>query len=167
MSPEVLAFSEEAQAELESILQAYPTKQACLLPVLHLVHREFGYISDPIAEAVAGLLEIPFAVAVEVLTFYTLFARRPQAKYVIQVCRGLSCALLGQEELLAYLKNRLKIKEGEMTPDGLFELKTVECLGGCGESPVVRINETYYELQTIDRLESTLKELSKGPKKGA
>ena len=79
----------------------------------------------------------------------------------------MSCALLGQEELLAYLKNRLKIKEGEMTPDGLFELKTVECLGGCGESPIVRINETYYELQTIDRLESTLKELSKGPKKGA
>lgn len=166
MSSEVLALSKEAQVELQSILEAYPTKQSCLLPVLHLVHREFGYISDPVAEAVAGFLEVPFALVGEVLTFYTLFARKPQAKYVIQVCRGLSCALLGQEELVNYIKNRLKIKEGEMTPDGLFELKTVECLGGCGESPVVRINETYYELQTIDRLESTLKELSKEPKKG-
>lgn len=165
MSPEVLSFSKQAQEKIESILKAYPTKQACLLPVLHVVQKEHGYISEDLARAVAGLLELPLARVEEVLTFYTLFSRRPQAKYVIQLCRGLSCALLGQEELLAFLKNRLKVKEGDPTPDNLFEFKTVECLGACGGSPVVRVNDTYYELQTVDRLESILKELSTGTKK--
>jgi NADH-quinone oxidoreductase subunit E len=160
VSPEVLLLSKKTLEEIQLILKAYPTNQACLLPVLYLVQKEQGYISEEFAKAVAGLLGLPFARVEEVLTFYTLFSRRPQAKYVIQVCRGLSCALLGQEELLAFLKNRLRVKEGEITPDGLFEFKAVECLGACGSSPVVRVNDTYYEFQTVDRLESILKELS-------
>ena len=95
-----------------------------------------------------------------VASFYTMYNyRKPAGRYHIQVCRNISCSLLGAEDIIAYLEKRLGIKVGETTPDNMFTLSTVECLGSCGTAPMMQINDDYYENLTTDKLDSILKRL--------
>ncbi len=148
-----------AQAEIEKLFSRYPDKKSVLLPALHIVQRELGYLSPQTKEDVARILEITPAEVEEVATFYTMYEHEPVGKYIVQVCCNLSCCLLGAESLLEHLKKKWNIGVGETTPDKRFTLKTVECLGSCGTAPVVQINDDYYENLTIDELEKVLKGL--------
>jgi len=141
MSPE---FSEQTKKKLQEIIARYPQKRAALLPVLHLAQREFGRISFEEEKAVASLLEIKPIEVREVVTFYSMFMREPVGKYHIQVCSNLSCAILGAENLIDYLKEKLGIGLGETTADQKFTLTTVECLGACEYAPCMMINFDYY-----------------------
>lgn len=159
-----VSFREDVLKEAERIISLYPKKESALLPILHIAQREFGYISDEVENYIAELLQIPLVDVREVVSFYTMFRRKPVGRYHIQVCRNISCSLLGSEGLLDFLKKYLKISEGETTPDGLFTISTVECLGSCGTAPVIQINDVYYENMTREKLEALLDELRRGGK---
>jgi len=153
-------LSEKAQAEIKEIMKRYPVKRSAVLPALWVAQREYGYLSEEAMRSVARLLEINPTQAYEVATFYTMYSLKPTGKFVIQVCRTLSCALCGALEVLAYIQQKLGIKEGETTRDGLFTLKTVECIASCGTAPAIQINEHYYENLTVEKVDRILSELA-------
>jgi NADH-quinone oxidoreductase subunit E len=130
--------------EIEALLPRYPKKEAALIPALHVVQRKFGFIPPEGEKLVAQLLEIKPVRVREVVTFYTMFTRKPLGKYHLQVCSNLSCSLTGGESILKYLKEKLGIKVGETTPDGRFTLSTVECLGACDQGPCLMVNDDLY-----------------------
>lgn len=154
-----MEFSSENKKKFEEILGHYPTKQAALLPTLWLVQEEFGYISEEAMKYVAGLLDLSPAHVYGVTTFYTMFHLKPPGKYSIQVCRTISCALVGSETILEYIKRKLGIDENEATSDGRFSLCTVECLGSCGTGPMMMVNEKYYENLTAEKVDRILEQL--------
>jgi NADH-quinone oxidoreductase subunit F len=127
----------------EAIAAKYERRQAAMLPVLRLVQERFGYISTEAEEWVGRLLDVSPAHVHEVVTFYTLYRRRPAGAYHVQVCRNIACALRGAEGCLASLSERLGIKPGETTPDGKFTLSAVECLCACEVGPVMQVNDRY------------------------
>ncbi len=157
-----ISFRNDVLKEAQRIISLYPRKESSLLPLLHIAQREFGYISDEVEAYIAELLQIPPIHVREVVSFYTMFRKRPLGKYHIQVCRNISCSLLGSDGLIDYLKKQLGIDEGETTSDGLFTLSTVECLGSCGTAPVIQINDVYYENMSREKLERLLEELRRG-----
>ena len=140
-----VAFSDAGRAEFEALLARYPDKGAVILPALHLAQREFGYVSDDAIVYIAGLLGTSPSVIEGVATFYTMYNRKPVGKYHVQICRNLSCSLMGAEALIARVSGKLGIRPGETTADGKFTLSEVECLGSCGTAPVMQVNDDYHE----------------------
>ncbi|HEY7585796.1 MAG TPA: NADH-quinone oxidoreductase subunit NuoE [Candidatus Deferrimicrobiaceae bacterium] len=151
-----VAFSDTARRELEAILSRYPDKEAAILPALHLAQREFGYVSDEAIVYVAGLLGFTPARIEGVATFYTMYNRKPVGKYHVQVCRNISCSLMGAEHLIEHVSKKLGIKPGETTPDGRFTLSKAECLGSCGTAPVMQVNDDYHEELTEEKIDVLL-----------
>ncbi len=153
----------ETKTKIKALLERYPQRQATLLPVLHLVQEDFGYLSDEVEELVAKELDIPRAAVSEVVTFYTMFYREPIGKYHIMACHNLSCTLMGAEKLIQHLEHRLGVKSkaplGETTEDRRFTLTRVECLGACGEAPMMQINDKYHLNLTIEKIDKILEEL--------
>jgi NADH-quinone oxidoreductase subunit E len=152
-------FSPAALQTYQELLRRYPTRQAALLPVLWLAQREFGWLSEETIAYVADLMELPAARVAGVVSFYTMYYRRPMGRYHLQVCRNLSCTLRGAGEITACLERRLGIKAGETTADGLFSLSEVECLASCGTAPMLQCNDEYVEnltpestLELVERL---------------
>jgi len=139
-----IEFSDSAKQELEEILGRYPTRQAALLPALHLLQREFGCVSDEAIAYLSSVMELPKSRVYGVAGFYTMFHNKPAGKYFIQVCANISCAMLGATGLFNYLSEKLGVKEGETTKDGRFTLVKVECLGACGEAPMMQVNDDYH-----------------------
>lgn len=164
MNPETekVQFSEKAQEKIREILTRYPDKRSALLPVLNLAQAEFGYISEDVMVRVAEVLDLTPPKVYEVLTFYTLLNAKPVGRYNIQLCRTLQCALAGSENILGHLQERLGIGVGETTPDGMFTLRTVECLASCGTAPAVQINGAYYENLTREKVDRILDDLKRG-----
>ena len=151
-----ISFSPATLLEFEKLIAAYPQKSAALIPVLHLAKREFKTITPEVMQYVADLLSISPQRVMDVVSFYTLFPRQEEGRYVIQVCATLSCSLMGAESILDYLQKKLNIKTGETTADRRFTLKKVECLGSCGTAPVMQINDDYYENLTLHKLDEIL-----------
>lgn len=141
MSPE---FSEKTKKKIEEIVARYPQKEAAILPILHITQQEFGSISTEEEKLVARILGIKPISVRELVTFYTMLSRESLGKYHIQVCSNLSCSLLGADNFVDYLVEKLGIKPGETTPDKKFTLSTVECLGACERAPCMLINFNYY-----------------------
>jgi NADH-quinone oxidoreductase subunit E len=155
----VTKFSDQSASAIRDILKRYPTKQAALLPVLWVAQAQFGWISEEVMQLVAQTLDISPAHVYGVVTFYTMYQRQPVGKYHLQLCRTLSCAMMGGEALLGHLKEKLKIEEGGTTPDGKFTLSLVECLASCGTAPAMRVNETYHENLTVEKVDQVLEKL--------
>jgi NADH-quinone oxidoreductase subunit E len=150
-----VAFSAAQQAEVRRLQALYPDRRAALLPVLRLAQETFGWISPELEVHVAGLFDLSPAHVHEVVTFYTLFFRQPVGRHVISVCHNLSCSLLGAEDAIAYLQERLGIAPGETTPDGRVTLLRVECLCACEQAPMMQVDEEYVgplTRATIDRV---------------
>ena len=143
----------QACAEL---LTRYPGKRSALLPLLHLVQGEVGYLTPESMGEVAGLLEMRPTDVWETASFYTMYHFRPIGRCHIEVCHNLSCTLLGAESLLDHLKGRLQIREGETTPDGRFTLGRTECLAACDGAPVIQVNGRHYGPLDRTRLEELL-----------
>ncbi|MBI5575888.1 MAG: NADH-quinone oxidoreductase subunit NuoE [Deltaproteobacteria bacterium] len=154
-----VVFSENGRREFEALLARYPDKEAAILPTLHIAQREFGHVSDEAVVYVAGLLGFTPARIEGVATFYTMYNRKPVGKYHVQICRNISCSLLGAEHLIGHLSKKLGVKPGETTPDGKFTLSTAECLGSCGTAPVMQVNDDYHENLTEEKIDALLDRL--------
>jgi len=152
-------LSEAAQTRIKEYFVRYPDKRSALLPALWIAQEEQGYVTEDAMNQIAVLLEITPVQVYETVTFYTMLSLQPQGKYVIQVCRTLSCALVGANAVITHLEQKLGIAVGETTPDGVFSLKKVECLAGCGAGPVMQINDEYYEYLTRDKVDRILDDL--------
>jgi len=120
------------------------------------VQRQEGWISEDAMESVAKLLGISPVKVFSVVSFYTMFYTRPMGRHVIQVCRNLSCSLLGARELIAHIEERIGARVGETTADGRYSLLTVECLGSCGTAPMMQVNDDYHENLTRERVDALL-----------
>ncbi|MCK4224758.1 MAG: NAD(P)H-dependent oxidoreductase subunit E [candidate division Zixibacteria bacterium] len=154
-------LSEAAQKRIAELKDKYPQKRSAILPAMHVVLEEVGFYNRDILKQVSELLGLSEMEVTETLSFYTYFPKQGVGKYHIQVCSNVSCMLLGAEQLVKYLEEKLKIKIGETTSDGLFTLSAVECLGSCGTAPVMQINQTYYENLTKDKVDQIIEELKK------
>jgi len=144
-------FSETALAEYRALLPRYPTRRAALMPTLWLAQREFGWLSLPVQEYVADLMELPLAWVTSVASFYTMYWKEPKGRWHLQVCRNLSCHLRGAADVQRALESRLGIRDGQRTADGRFSLEEVECLASCDTAPVLQVNnETYHERLDVE-----------------
>ena len=156
-----IKFSDEALALCDKLMKRYPEgkQKSAILPILHLAQAEFdGWLSAPVMDYVAGILKIQPIEVYEVASFYSMFNLKPVGKCVIEVCRTGPCWLMGAEDLVKYIEKKLNIKEGQTTADGMFTLKTVECLASCGTAPMMQIGETYHENLTFDKCEKVLED---------
>lgn len=156
-------FSKSVEKEFQDLLARYPSKRSALIPALHLVQRELGYLPDEGIEYVANLIGLSPAQVDEVATFYLLFHRKPVGKNVIWVCQNLSCTLRGAEEVISHIENRLSIKVGGTTADGKFSLFRQECLGSCDTAPMMQVNDDYEENLTLQRVDEILEKLKNKP----
>lgn len=154
-----IVFDDDLEKSIAKVLKKYPDKQAGLLPVLWLCQDRWGWISAGIMEAIAERLELAPAFVEGVVTFYTMYQRTPPGKYLLQVCTTLSCQLCGTSDLADHLKEKLGIGFGETTEDGLFTLLDVQCLGACGEAPVIQVNNVYYSNLSVEKLDQLLDDL--------
>ena len=154
-----MAFSQDIVNKINALTQKYPQgkQKSALIPVLHLI-QETGNNSLSIEQMdeVASLLQILPIEVYEVATFYTMFNLKPVGKYVLEVCQTGPCMLNGSDEIIEYIKQKLNIKNGETTPDGLFTLKTAECLGACGYAPMMQLGKTYKEFLTPQKIDEIL-----------
>ena len=152
-------FNQEELIQIENIKTKYPTTEAAIMPILWLAQNKFGYISDEVIVYLSELLNITPSKIEGVVSFYTMFHRKPVGKYHIQVCTNVSCMLNDGMKIFDYVSKRYNIKNMEVTPDGIFSLEEVECMGACGGSPMIAINENYYENMNLNIVETLLNEL--------
>ena len=156
-----LQFSEKKQVEIQEIIKRYPEgkHKSALLPVLHLAQEEFGgWLDVPVMDYVAEILNITPIEVYEVATFYSMYNMKPVGKYLFEVCHTGPCMLRGSDQIIDYIKNKLGIKVGETTPDGMFTLKTVECLGACGYAPMMQLGKTYREHLTPQKIDAIIEQ---------
>jgi NADH-quinone oxidoreductase subunit E len=160
---EKVVLSPERLAKVQEVIKRYPEGQqkSALLPILHLVQEQFGWISAPAMDMVAELLDLQPVEVYEVTTFYTMFHLKPVGKHVIEYCRTGPCCNMGAEGVYEHLKSKLGIKEKETTSDGVFTLKEVECLAACGWGPCFQIREKFYLHLSNDKVDEIIDELRK------
>jgi NADH-quinone oxidoreductase subunit E len=158
-----VTFSPELITKFDDIVSRYPEgkQKSALLPILHLVQAEFGWVSAPAMDKVADYLKIIDIEVYEVATFYSMYFMRPQGKYVLEVCRTGPCCLVGAEKIMGHIEQTLGVKEGDVTPDGLFSWRGVECLAACGYGPVLQIGPeyTFYENLTNESVDKLIVDL--------
>lgn len=158
-----VVFSAELTAKFDEVVSRYPVgkQKSALLPILHLVQAEYGWTSTPAMDKVAEYLKLEPIEVYEVASFYTMYFLRPQGKYVLEVCRTGPCCLVGAEKIMDHLEQKLGVKEGDVTPDGLFSWRGVECLAACGFGPVLQIGPeyTFYEKLTNESVDQLITDL--------
>ncbi|MBU0506992.1 MAG: NAD(P)H-dependent oxidoreductase subunit E [bacterium] len=154
-------FNEKNLKKCDAILKCYPNKQAALLPVLWLAQKQQGYLPLDAQEYVAQLLDLSPVHVYGVTTFYTMFKTKPVGKYHLQLCRTLSCALVGMENIGHHLKEKYQLEHDSVSKDGRFSLELVECLGSCGSGPALMVNDSLVEHLTIEKLDKLMEKLKK------
>jgi NADH-quinone oxidoreductase subunit E len=159
-APFVLAA--EDQARFEAFLAQYPTKRSAVMPTLWLIQDRHGYVSDAAVTWVSERLEMSEAKVREVLSFYFMYRETPQARYVLQVCHNISCHIMGARSVMAHLEKTLGVRVGETTPDGLFALEGVECLGACGMGPCLQWGKHLYEHLTPEKADAIVEGMRQG-----
>jgi NADH-quinone oxidoreductase subunit E len=152
----------ELRDRMEAIATQFPQRLSALIPVLYLVQQRYGHVTREGMELAAEVLGTTPAYVDSVASFYTMLYRQPVGKYVLQVCKTLPCALVGAEEITAYLQERLGIKPGETTKDQLFTLETVECLAACHVAPLMMVNEVYKVRLDRAKLDTIIDECKHG-----
>jgi NADH-quinone oxidoreductase subunit E len=153
------APSPAALARIEAAIALYPERSAALLPVLEIIQEEAGFVSTDAEGWVAVKLNVRPVRVHEILSFYTMLRRKPAGRHTVEVCRNISCALAGAEDLLHWISDTLGIGPGETTPDGTISLATVECLGHCDHAPCLQIDGVDRGPATREMVEALLKEL--------
>jgi NADH-quinone oxidoreductase subunit E len=140
-----MQFTPENKARFEEALKRYPVARSAILPALHLVQQQEGWITTEGIEYVASLLNLTPAQVHDTATYYTMYRFKPYGRTHIEICTNLSCALAGADALLEGACRKLGVAEGEMTPDGAFTVNRVECLAACGGGPAVQVNGEWLE----------------------
>ena len=154
-------FSEDKLKEVQRLVARYPEgrQKSALLPLLHLAQEESGgWLDAPVMDYVASLLNIEPIEVYEVATFYSMYNLKPVGRYMFEVCQTGPCMLNGSDDIIDYIKQRLGINVGETTSDGMFTLKTVECLGACGYAPMMQMGKFYREHLTKQRVDEIIEE---------
>lgn len=147
-----MKLSDKAEAKIAEVKARYPSQRSAVMAALYIAQEELGYISQDAILWVSEKVGIAPVHVQEVATFYTMFYKKPVAKYHIQLCRTLSCALRGMKDLTQAVHERLTIKPGEISADGNFSYEEVECLGSCGTGPMCQINDRFFENLSVDSL---------------
>jgi len=149
-------FSPELAARFDHLVTIYPLKRSALVPMLLYAQDEVGYISDDVVREIAeriGILELDVR---NVLSYYSLLRRHPVGKYHVQVCTNICCMLRGGNELFEHCKARLGIGHKQTTPDGMFSLEEVECIGACSWAPAVQVNYDFHENLTPEAMDAVI-----------
>ena len=157
-------FSENKLQQVNEIIARYPQgkQKSALLPVLHLAQDEFGgWLDVPVMDYVASLLNIEPIEVYEVATFYSMYNLKPVGRYLFEVCQTGPCMINGSDEIIAHIKDKLNIGVGETTADGMFTLKTVECLGACGYAPMMQLGKIYKEHLTKEKVDQIIEDCRK------
>ncbi|MGN6615799.1 MAG: NADH-quinone oxidoreductase subunit NuoE family protein [Ilyomonas sp.] len=157
----MVKFSDDKLAKVQEIIARYPEgkQKSALLPLLHLAQEEFGnWLSVDTMDYVASLLQLDPIEVYEVATFYSMYNLKPVGKYVFEVCQTGPCMLNGSDNIIEYIQQKLDIKVGETTADGMFTLKTVECLGACGYAPMMQLGKHYREHLTKEKVDAIIEE---------
>ncbi len=152
-------LSEQSKQKIESLKARYPQPQSVVMAALWIWQEEHGWVSEEGMKEVAGLLGIPYHHVYGVVTFYTMYNKKPVGRHKIEVCTNVSCMLRDSDRILKHIQDRLHIKVGETTPDNRFTLVEAECLGACGGAPAVQIGDRYYEQVDTAAVDKFLNEL--------
>jgi len=157
-------LTDKLKHELETkFFPRYPTKLAVLLPALHAVQHEYGWIPQGAMEELAEFLQVSPAEVLDTASFYEEYWLKPKGQYLVQVCRSLACEVCGSKKITEHLQNKLGCELGETTSDGRFTLIELECLGSCGTAPVALVNDVLHENVTTESLDKVLSGLPKDP----
>lgn len=160
----MVKFSDDKIAKVQEIMARYPEgkQKSALLPVLHLAQESFGgWLDVPVMDYVATLLNIEPIEVYEVATFYSMYNLKKVGRYLFEVCQTGPCMINGSDDIIAYIGQTLGIKPGETTADGLFTLKTVECLGACGYAPMMQLGKHFREHLTKEKVDAIIDECRK------
>jgi NADH-quinone oxidoreductase subunit E len=155
-------FSEEAKTQLDNLIKKYPNKKAALLPALWIAQEQYGgYVPAEAMREVAEYLDLSPAEVEGVATFYTMYYKKPVGKYHLEVCHNIACMVVGADQLIEYIGDKLGIEPGETTPDLKFTLSSAECLGACANAPCMMVGPKYYENVTTEKADKILEELAR------
>ena len=160
----MIQFSEKSLSKVQEIIARYPEgkQKSALLPVLHLAQEEFGgWLDVPVMDYVAEILSITPIEVYEVATFYSMYNLKPVGRYVFEVCQTGPCMIMGSDDIIKYIGDKLGIRPGETTADGMFTLKTVECLAACGYAPMMQLGKYYREHLTKEKVDAIINECRK------
>ena len=155
-------FSPELAARFDKLVTLYPVKRSALVPMLLYAQDEVGYVSDEVVAELAQRLDLLELDVRNVLSYYSMLRTRPAGKYNVQVCTNISCMLRGGYELLDHCKHRLGIGHKGVTPDGLFSLEEVECIGACCWAPAVQVNYDFHDNLTPAKMDAVLADYREG-----
>lgn len=158
VSDEVAEFSPAVVEEMRSHLTKYPPERSrsALIPLLFVIQRERGWIDNPGVNFLAKFLNLEVTDVWETATFYSMFNMRPVGRHHIQICKTLSCKIMGEPEITGHICSKLGIHAGETTEDGRFTVSLVECLGSCGTAPMMQVGFDYYEDLTVEKVDKIL-----------
>jgi NADH-quinone oxidoreductase subunit E len=151
-----MKFSDEFETRFSEMLGHYPTKRSVLVPTLLYAQDEVGFLSDEVTQEIAGRLGLTELDVRNVISYYSMLTTHPRGKYNVQVCTNIACMLRGGEELFAHCRKRLGIEHKGTTPDGMFTLEEVECIGACSWAPAVQVNYDFHENLTVEKLDKVL-----------
>lgn len=154
-----MVISAETRAAIDAEIQKYPRKRGALLPALHLVQKDHGWIAPEHARELAEIFELRPIEVMEVVTFYNMFHDRPQGRHHVYVCTNLPCSLRGARQLVREIEQHLGIEAGETTKDGRITLGHEECLGACAWAPMLRVDDQYHENLDVESAKRILDEL--------
>jgi NADH-quinone oxidoreductase subunit E len=157
----MVKFSEQQLSKVREIIDRYPAgkQKSAVIPLLHMAQEEFGgWLSSESMDYVASLLSIAPIEVYEVATFYSMYNLKPVGKFLFEVCQTGPCMLRGSDDIINYIKEKLGIAVGETTADGMFTLKTVECLGACGYAPMMQLGKFYREHLTPEKVDQIIEE---------
>jgi NADH-quinone oxidoreductase subunit E len=153
---EVVVFSDSLMQQMNEVVKKFPQdkEKSALIQILHIAQAEYAWLSVPVMNKIVEVYEVA--------TFYTMFHLQPVGKHVLEVCRTGPCMLVGSDQLIEHMGKKLNIKVGETTSDGMFTLKTAECLGGCGYGPLLQCRNIYHEHLTIEKVDALIEQYRNG-----
>jgi len=154
-------LSESLLRKFDQLIARYPLKRSALVPLLLYAQDEVGHVSEEVIAEVARRVDVRPIEVVETISYYSMLHRHPVGKYHVQVCKGISCMLRGADETFAHCAKKLGIGHKQTTPDGLFSLEEVECLGACCGAPAMQVNYDYYENLSPEKIDALIEELKK------
>src|SRR5271170_79363 len=157
----LMKFSEEFETRFADMLTHYPTKRSALVPTLLYAQDEIGHLSDDVIAELAGRLDLTELEVNNVISYYSMLTTKPRGKFNVQVCTNISCLVRGGEEILQHCAKKLGVGNRGTTPDGLFTLEEVECIGACSWAPAAQVNYDFHENLTTDKMDRILDEYAK------
>jgi NADH-quinone oxidoreductase subunit E len=149
-------FSEEFEARFGEMVPHYPTKRSALVPTLLYAQDEVGFLSDEVIAELAGRLDLTELEVRNVISYYSMLTTKPRGKFNVQVCTNISCLVRGGEEILQHCAKKLGVGHKGTTPDGLFTLEEVECIGACSWAPAAQVNYDFHENLTVEKMDAIL-----------